>query len=125
VAGSAQQMRFGAQTVFYQPKGAFTGAVSASMLKSLECEYVLVGHSERRSVFKETDEEINRSLKQVLENEMVPILCVGETLEQYESGGSLGVVGTCVWLSLLSNLCCLVTSAQVVAYDTVSFASFH
>lgn len=93
-------MRFGAQTVFYQPKGAYTGAVSAPMLKSLECEYVLVGHSERRSVFKETDEEINRSLKQVLENEMVPILCVGETLEQYESGEFV-----LNWMSIVFSVC--------------------
>lgn len=95
-------MRYGAQTVFYQPKGAYTGAVSASMLKSLECDYVLVGHSERRSVFKETDEEINRSLKQVLENDMVPILCVGETLEQYESGMEA--------VLLLCCICCMVYS---------------
>lgn len=78
----------GAQNVYFEPKGAFTGAVSASMLQSVGISMVLVGHSERRSVFKESDADINRSLKQVLAHGMTPVLCVGETLEENEAGQS-------------------------------------
>ena len=83
---SAQNVKVGAQSVFFETSGAYTAAVSAPMLKSLECDLVLVGHSERRSVFKESNADINKSLKQVQAHGMVPILCVGETLQQYESG---------------------------------------
>lgn len=72
--------------MYFEAKGAFTAAVSAAMVKSVGAEMVLVGHSERRSVFGESDADINRSLKQVLEHGMVPVLCVGETLEEYELG---------------------------------------
>lgn len=83
---SSQNVKVGAQSVFFETSGAYTAAVSAPMLKSLECDLVLVGHSERRSVFKESNDDINKSLKQVQAHGMVPILCVGETLQQYESG---------------------------------------
>jgi len=83
---SSQNVKVGAQSVFFETSGAYTAAVSAPMLKSLECDLVLVGHSERRSVFKESNQDINKSLKQVQAHGMVPILCVGETLQQYESG---------------------------------------
>jgi hypothetical protein len=84
-----QGIRVGAQSVFFEPKGAFTAAVSAPMVKSVGAELVLVGHSERRSVFKESNADINRSLKQVLAHDMVPVLCVGETLQEYESGSMI------------------------------------
>jgi len=74
----------GSQQVFYEDKGAYTGSVSASMVKSLGCEYVLCGHSERRTLFRDSDTNINSKVKKVLEFEMKPILCIGETQQEYD-----------------------------------------
>eukprot|EP00621_Florenciella_sp_RCC1693_P003666 CAMPEP_0182523672 /NCGR_PEP_ID=MMETSP1323-20130603/1218_1 /TAXON_ID=236787 /ORGANISM="Florenciella parvula, Strain RCC1693" /LENGTH=347 /DNA_ID=CAMNT_0024732085 /DNA_START=47 /DNA_END=1091 /DNA_ORIENTATION=- len=76
----------GAQSVYFEDKGAYTGAVASSMVQSLGCEYVLCGHSERRTVFKDDDDAINRKVKKVLADGMKPILCIGETKEEYEAG---------------------------------------
>jgi len=82
----SSSIRVGAQSVYFEEKGAYTAAVSAAMLASVDCAYVLVGHSERRAVFGESDLEVNKNLKQVLAHGMKPILCVGETLQEYELG---------------------------------------
>jgi len=71
-------IQLGAQNCFWEDKGAFTGEVSSLMLKDIECKYVIIGHSERRNYFKESDVEINRKIKSVLKNRLKPILCVGE-----------------------------------------------
>jgi triosephosphate isomerase len=76
----------GAQNVYWEPEGAFTGEVSAPMLAKLDVSYVIVGHSERRQLFGETDESVNRKVKAVLGHGMIPIMCCGETLEQREAG---------------------------------------
>ena len=76
----------GAQNAFSENKGAFTGAVSAPMLKSVGCEYILVGHSERRAIFNDSDGEINHIVEKILEADMTPVLCIGETKEEYELG---------------------------------------
>jgi triosephosphate isomerase len=76
----------GAQTSFYENKGAYTGAVSAPMLKSVGCTYVLVGHSERRKIFTELDGDLNHVVERVQESSMIPILCIGESKEEYELG---------------------------------------
>ncbi|KAL9179672.1 hypothetical protein ACHAXT_008962 [Thalassiosira profunda] len=76
----------GAQQVYYEDKGAFTGSVAASMVKSVGCEYVLCGHSERRTLFSDSDVNINSKVKKVLEFGMKPILCIGETQEEYDLG---------------------------------------
>ncbi len=80
------KVRVGAQNVAWADKGAFTGEISAEMLKEVGAEYVIIGHSERRAYFGETNESVNMRLKQALKNGLKPILCVGETLEQRESG---------------------------------------
>ncbi|MCX7981910.1 MAG: triose-phosphate isomerase [Syntrophales bacterium] len=85
-------IRLAAQNVHDRPKGAFTGEISAPMLLDIGCQYVIVGHSERRSYFGETDEWINKKIKAVLENGMQPILCVGETLEEREENFTFSVV---------------------------------
>lgn len=76
----------GAQQVYYEDKGAFTGSVAASMVKSVGCEYVLCGHSERRTVFSDSDAGINAKVKKTLEFDMKPILCIGETQGEYDLG---------------------------------------
>jgi triosephosphate isomerase (TIM) len=79
-------MRLGAQNVHWKGQGAFTGEVSPPMLAKLNVSYVIVGHSERRQLFDETDEMVNQKVKAVLKHEMTPIVCVGETLEEREAG---------------------------------------
>jgi triosephosphate isomerase len=76
----------GAQNVHWEEKGAFTGEVAAPMLAALKCSYVIVGHSERRQLFGETDETVAKKVKAVFAHGMTPIACVGETLEERESG---------------------------------------
>jgi triosephosphate isomerase len=76
----------GAQDVHWEEKGAFTGAISPAMLAALEVEYVIVGHSERREHFGESDDQVARKLRAVFDHGMVPILCVGETLEERDGG---------------------------------------
>ena len=78
----------GAQNCHWEDKGAFTGEVSPAMLAKLNVSYVIVGHSERRELFGETDEDVNRKVKAVLTHGMTPIMCCGETLEERESGAT-------------------------------------
>lgn len=75
-----------AQNMCYEDSGAFTGAVSAKMLKSVGCEYVILGHSERRTLFNETNGDVNKKIKKAISESLIPIFCVGETLEEREAG---------------------------------------
>jgi len=79
-------IKIGAQNMHFAENGAYTGEVSGKMLKSINVEYVIIGHSERRQYFNETDETVNKKLKAAFENGLKPIVCVGETLEQREEG---------------------------------------
>lgn len=83
----------GAQNMHEEAAGAFTGEVSASMLRSVGSQYVILGHSERRQYFGETSEGVNRKAKQALAHDLIPIVCVGETLEERKAGRAEGVVG--------------------------------
>lgn len=82
----------GAQNVWSKPEGAYTGEVSVGMLKDVGCRYVILGHSERRAIFGETDRMVNEKLHAVLAAGLTPIVCVGETLEQREAGQTEQVV---------------------------------
>ena len=79
-------LALGAQNCFFEEKGAYTGEISVIMLKDLGVEYVIIGHSERRKYFKETDEEINKKIKKAVGNGLKVILCVGESAEEWEQG---------------------------------------
>jgi len=76
----------GAQNCFHEPEGAYTGEISSPMLKDSGCKYVIVGHSERRKYFAETNDKVNKKLKAILKENLIPIFCVGETKEQREKG---------------------------------------
>ncbi len=79
-------IKLGAQNMYTEEKGAYTGEINASMLRSVGCKYVIIGHSERRQYFNETNQFLNKKIKVALENNLYPIYCVGETLEQREAG---------------------------------------
>ncbi len=81
-----------AQDVFWEDNGAFTGEVSPTMLKDVGCEYVIIGHSERRQYFGETNDSVNKKVKAALSNDLKPILCVGESLEDREEGRTESVI---------------------------------
>ena len=107
----------GAQNLHWEEKGAFTGEVSPGMVKEF-CQYVIIGHSERRTYFGETDERVNKKLHAALKAGLTPIVCVGETLEQYEAGTTSEVVRRQINIGLAG-----VDSASapriVVAYEPV------
>jgi triosephosphate isomerase len=108
-------IKLGAQNMHFEDKGAYTGEVSPIMLAGL-CHFVIIGHSERRHYFNETDEIINKKLKAALRYEIKPILCVGEKLEENEAGRTAEVVSRQLGLALADvvNL-----SGTVIAYEPV------
>lgn len=85
-------IKVGAQNMHFEENGAFTGEISPLMLKELEIDYVIIGHSERRQYFNETDETVNKKVKKALEHSIIPIMCVGESLEQREAGDTKSIV---------------------------------
>lgn len=91
---SGTHIKLGAQNMHWENDGAFTGEISAAMLRDVYCHYVILGHSERRAYFNETDETVNKRLHAALAATLKPIVCVGETLEQRESGQMKDVVKT-------------------------------
>jgi triosephosphate isomerase len=87
-------VKIGAQNMHWEEKGAYTGEVSGNMLKKIGVEYVIIGHSERRAYFAETDETVNKKVKAALGYGLKPIVCVGESLEQRESGTTKQIITT-------------------------------
>ena len=111
-------IKIGAQNMHWEEKGAYTGEVSAEMLKSIGVEYVIIGHSERRQYFAETDETVNKKLKKALKVGLKPIVCVGETLEQRESGKTIEIITKQTKLALegLSNK---EVEQTIIAYEPI------
>ncbi len=107
----------GAQNMHWEEKGAFTGEVSPSMVREL-CGYVILGHSERRLYFGETDETVSRKVQAAAKTDLIPIVCVGETLQQYEGGLTAEVVAKQVKQGL-SQVPADFASRIVVAYEPV------
>lgn len=86
VERQGENLRIGAQNMHFEEQGAFTGEIAPNMLTNIDVTYVIIGHSERRAMFNETDESVNKKLHQAFNHGLKPILCVGESLEQRESG---------------------------------------
>ena len=85
-------IKVGAQNMYFEESGAFTGEISPIFLKKIGCEYVILGHSERRNIFNETDELINKKIKKALEIMLSPIVCIGEHLDEREKGNTKDVI---------------------------------
>jgi triosephosphate isomerase len=111
-------IKLGAQDCFWEKEGAFTGEVSASMLKSVGCEYCIIGHSERRQFFGETNETVNKKLKVLLKENIKPIVCVGEKLEERKSGRTFDVIKDHV-VNSLAGISKEEMSRTVIAYEPV------
>jgi triosephosphate isomerase len=111
-------IRLGAQDVYFESKGAFTGAVSPGMLTACGCSYVLVGHSERRHIFGETDPVVRRKLDAALGGGLAAILCIGETIDERRSGATYDVLEAQLSAGLRKLLPDLLTQV-IVAYEPV------
>lgn len=112
------ELQLAAQNCFWENEGAYTGETSPAALADMGIEYVIIGHSERREYFHETDEEINKKAKAIFANGMTPILCCGETLETYETGK------TAEWIegqitAGLKDLSADQVSSMVIAYEPI------
>ena len=111
-------IKIGAQNMHFEEKGAYTGEVSAKMLKSINVEYVIIGHSERRQYFGETDETVNKKLKAALNNDLKPIVCVGETLEQREANKAEEIITNQTKLAL-EGLTNEQVEKTIIAYEPI------
>jgi triosephosphate isomerase len=111
-------MSLAAQNLHWEDKGAFTGEISAEMLLDLGCKYVIIGHSERRQYFGETDETVNKKVRQALKKGLLPILCVGETLAEREAGKLAEVIGRQVAAGL-KDVAAPDMQKVVIAYEPV------
>ena len=111
-------IKIGAQNMHFEEKGAYTGEVSGPMLKSIGVEYVIIGHSERRQYFAETDETVNKKVKAAHKYGLKPIVCVGETLEQKEAGETTNVITTQTRLAL-EGLSKEQVEGTIIAYEPI------
>jgi len=111
-------IKVGAQNMYFEEKGAFTGEISPIMLEKLNIDYVIIGHSERRQYFGETDETVNKKIKAAFEHNLIPILCVGETLDEKENDVTEEVVSKQVKLAL-SGLREDEIEKLVIAYEPI------
>ncbi|MDO4814078.1 MAG: triose-phosphate isomerase [Gemella sp.] len=112
------ELKVSAQNCYFEDEGAFTGETSPKSLSALGVEYVIIGHSERRDYFHETDEDINKKAHAILRNGMLPIICCGETLEQYEANEAEAVVSRQV-SAALKGLTAEQVAASVIAYEPI------
>jgi triosephosphate isomerase len=111
-------IKVGAQNMYFEESGAYTGEISPLMLKEIGVEYVILGHSERRQYFKENDELINKKIKSAFVHGLTPILCVGETLEQRESGETFAWVKSQISADL-KDVASENVESMVIAYEPI------
>jgi triosephosphate isomerase len=120
IAGIIQgaNIQLGAQDIYWEDSGAFTGEISCPMLKELGCKYVIIGHSERRAYFSETNESVNKKIKAVLRHNLIPIMCVGERLEEREKGKTFEIIKSHLQDGL-KDLTAEQIKRTVIAYEPV------
>ena len=111
-------IKIGAQNMHFEESGAYTGEISGKMLKSIGVEYVIIGHSERRQYFNETDETVNKKIKAAFANELKPIVCVGESLEQREEGKTESIITSQTRLAL-EGLTAEQVKNTIIAYEPI------
>ena len=111
-------VHIGAQNMHWEEKGAYTGEISGSMLQSIGVEYVIIGHSERRQYFAETDDTVNKKIKAAFANNLKPIVCVGETLEQREQGVTDAHIAKQI-SEALKGLSAEEVAKSVIAYEPI------
>lgn len=112
------EFKLGAQHCYFEESGAFTGEISPAMLAKLSCSFVIVGHSERRELFGETDEWVNLKTKAILKAGMTPIVCVGETLDEREAGQTNDKIGSQT-LAAFQGIANDVVANCVIAYEPI------
>lgn len=112
------EIKLGSQNVYFEDKGAYTGEISPEMLKDLDVDYGIVGHSERREIFGESDEIVNKKVKKLLEVDIAPILCVGETLEEREENSHFDKVKTQI-IACLEGISSEDLKKVVIAYEPI------
>jgi triosephosphate isomerase len=117
-AVKGSNIKVGAQNMHFEENGAFTGEVAPAMLKQIGVQYVIIGHSERRQYFNETDETVNKKLKAAYSHDIIPILCIGETLEQREGNITESVLENQVKLDL-EGLTKDQVEELVIAYEPI------
>jgi len=117
-ACEGSNIEVGAQNMYYEESGAFTGEIAPSMLCELGVKYVIIGHSERRQYFAETDETVNLKVKKAFEHNLIPIVCVGESLEQREQGITNDLVSMQTKIALL-GLSAEQVKKVIIAYEPI------
>lgn len=117
-AAKGTHVKIGAENLHFEDKGAFTGEVSADMLVDMGIQYVIIGHSERREYFAETDETVNKKVIKALEKGLIPIVCCGESLEQREAGITMDLI-TIQIKKAFANVSAADAKKIVVAYEPI------
>ena len=118
LAAQKTNIKIGAQNMHFEEKGAYTGEVSGEMLKVINVEYVIIGHSERRQYFNETDETVNKKIKSAFKYGLKPIVCVGETLEEREVGQTVDIITNQTRLAL-EGLTDEQVQNTIIAYEPI------
>ena len=117
-AVNSTNISLGAQNLFWEPKGAYTGEISPQMLTAAGCTHVIIGHSERRQYFGETDDTVNKKIKAALENSLIPVFCIGETESQREAKETFSVLDKQVQIGL-KGFSAKDLGTLVIAYEPV------
>ena len=117
-AAKDSKIKIGGENLYFEDKGAYTGEISAAMLKDAGAEYCVIGHSERRQLFAETDESVNKKMHKAFEYGITPIMCCGETLEQREQGVTMDFIRQQIKVGLL-GLSSDQVKAAVIAYEPI------
>ncbi len=117
-AAKGSNVKVGAQNMHFEEKGAFTGEVAPGMLEAMKVDYVIIGYSERRQYFAETDETVNKKLKAAFVHNLIPILCVGESLEEREGNKTEAVIGAQIEKDL-EGLKAEQVESLIIAYEPI------